>query len=167
MPHQIFFSFNEISYALQRQNTEISNRGLSVPISTFMCLWVIYIFQRSVCLICWRKYVDRSWEYINRDWGRAVLRKGIHKWDFRCSAFRGHKPFCRFLWLFCTDPICICKGQVYWMEPTLLFLKLLHLSLLRSTTESKDAWIESQDYTCIEEFKYRQPALLNTGLGDQ
>ncbi len=41
------------------------------------------------------KYVDRSLEYINRsqphqcgnwDGGRAIPRKGIHKWDFRCSA---------------------------------------------------------------------------------
>jgi hypothetical protein len=40
------------------------------------------------------KYVDQSWEYINRlqthkcgnwDWGRAILFLGIHKWDFRCS----------------------------------------------------------------------------------
>ncbi len=40
-------------------------------------------------------YVDRSWEYINRsqthkcgnrDCGRAIPRKGIHKWDLRCSA---------------------------------------------------------------------------------
>jgi hypothetical protein len=38
--------------------------------------------------------VDRSWEYINRsqthesgnwDRGRAILREGIHKWDFCCS----------------------------------------------------------------------------------
>ncbi len=45
--------------------------------------------------VCCRKYVDRSWEYINHsqthecgnwDWGRAIPRKGIHKWDFRCSA---------------------------------------------------------------------------------
>ncbi len=40
--------------------------GASVPISTFMCLWANYIFPRWVCLFCWRKYVDRSWEYINR-----------------------------------------------------------------------------------------------------
>ncbi len=42
------------------------------------------------------KYVDRSWEYINRsqthecgnwDWGCAIPRKGIHKWDFPCSVF--------------------------------------------------------------------------------
>ncbi len=56
---------------------------------------MIYIFPRSFCLFCWRKYVDRSWEYINRSqthecwnwgWGRAIPRKEIHKWDFRCSA---------------------------------------------------------------------------------
>ncbi len=67
---------------------------VSFPISTFMCLWAIYIFPRSVCLFFWRKYVDRSWDYINCSqthecrnwgWGRAFPRKGIHKWDFRCS----------------------------------------------------------------------------------
>jgi hypothetical protein len=63
------------------------NIGFSVPIS-FMRLSVIYIFPRPVCLFSWRKYVDRSWDYINRSqthecgnlgWGRAIPRKGIHK----------------------------------------------------------------------------------------
>jgi hypothetical protein len=74
----------------------------SVPISTFMCLWAIYIFPQSVCLFCCRKlrkllYVDQYWEYLNgsqaqthecgnRDWGRAISFLGIHKRDFRCSA---------------------------------------------------------------------------------
>ncbi len=62
-----------------------------------MRLWLIYIFPQSVCLFCWRKYVDRSWDYINLSqthecgnwgWGRAIPRKGIHKWDFRCSAWK-------------------------------------------------------------------------------
>jgi hypothetical protein len=70
------------------------NFAATVPISTFMCLWAIYIFPWSICLLCCRKYVDWFWEYINRsqtidcgnwDWGRAIPRKGIHKWDFRCS----------------------------------------------------------------------------------
>ncbi len=70
------------------------NIWVSVPISTFMRLWVIYIFPRLVCLFCWRKYVDQSWDFINRSqthecgnwgWGRSIPSKGIHKWDFRCS----------------------------------------------------------------------------------
>ncbi len=68
------------------------NIGASVPISTFMCLWTNYIFPRWVCLLCWRKYVDRFWEYINSSqthecgnwgWGRAIPRKG--KRNCRCS----------------------------------------------------------------------------------
>ncbi len=70
------------------------NIRASVPISTFMRLWANYIFPRWVCLFCWRKYVDRSWEYINCsqihkcgywDWGRAIPRKGIYKRNCRCS----------------------------------------------------------------------------------
>ncbi len=47
-------------------------------------------------------YVDRSWEYINRsqthecgnwDWGRAITRKGIHKWDFPCNAGQNRRVF--------------------------------------------------------------------------
>ncbi len=58
---------------VQRTNTENykqivpeKNFAAPVPISTFMCLWAIYIFPRSTCLFCCRKYVDRSWDYINR-----------------------------------------------------------------------------------------------------
>jgi hypothetical protein len=70
------------------------NIGVSVPISTFICLWANYIFPRWVCLFCWRKYVDRSWEYINHSqthecgnwgWGRDIPRKGIYKRKCRCS----------------------------------------------------------------------------------
>ncbi len=73
------------------------NIGASVPISTFMCLWANYIFTRPVCLFYWRKYcmwTDPGTIYVNRSqthecgnwgWGRAIPRKGIHRWDFRCS----------------------------------------------------------------------------------
>ncbi len=70
------------------------NCAATVLISTFMCLWAISIFSWSICLFCCRKYVDRSWKYVNRsqthewgnwDWSRAIPRKGIQKWDFSCS----------------------------------------------------------------------------------
>jgi hypothetical protein len=69
-------------------------RGHSPYFNIHVCLWAIYIFTGLICLFCCGKYVDRSWKYINRsqthecvnwDWGRAIPRKGIHKWDFRCS----------------------------------------------------------------------------------
>jgi hypothetical protein len=61
---------------------------------TYRCVRDL-IFPGSVCLFAAAKYVDRSWEYKNRsqthecgnwDWDRAIPRKGIHKWDFRCRA---------------------------------------------------------------------------------
>ncbi len=62
-----------------------------------VCERIIYAqyCPRWVCLFCWRKYVDRCWEYRNRSqthecgnwgWGRAIPRKGIHKRNCRCSA---------------------------------------------------------------------------------
>ncbi len=63
-----------------------SNCTATVPISTFMCLWAIYTVyshDRSAYSVE-GKYVDRSWEYINRsqthecgnwDWGRAFPAK--------------------------------------------------------------------------------------------
>jgi hypothetical protein len=46
----------------------------------------LYFPTIGLPLFCWRKYVDRSWDYINRSqthecgnraWGRAIYRKGI------------------------------------------------------------------------------------------
>ena len=76
--------------------TNIPRKGISGSQSQFphSCVSVQIIFPQSVCLFCWKKYVDRSWDYINRsqthecrnwDWGRAIPRKGIHKWNCLCS----------------------------------------------------------------------------------
>ncbi len=80
----------------QKWNCYFQNRIIMfhLPVRTLIYLWEIYIFPKSVCLCCCRKYVDRSWECINRsqthecwnwDWSCAIPRKGIHKWDFCCS----------------------------------------------------------------------------------
>ncbi len=89
---------------LQRQNAENLKqifpekeyRGLSPNFHIHVSVSELqYIFQRWVCLFCWRKYVDRSWEYINRSqthecgnwgWGRAIPRKETYKRNCRCSA---------------------------------------------------------------------------------
>ncbi len=83
-------------------------------------LWANYIFPRWVCLFCWRKYVDWSWEYINRSqthecgnwgWGRAIPRKGIYERNCRCSvmdklklneSLHSLKVYWRLHWRKCT-----------------------------------------------------------------
>ncbi len=62
-------------------------------IESYICERFIYFQDRSAFSAA-GKYVDRSREYKNRsqthecgnwDWGQAIHRKGIHKWDFPCS----------------------------------------------------------------------------------
>jgi hypothetical protein len=76
--------------------TNIPRKGTVRPQSQFphacVCEQFIYSHDRSAYSAA-GKYVNRSWEYINRsqthecghwDWGRGIL--GIHQWDFRCNA---------------------------------------------------------------------------------
>ena len=81
------------THHLLKKYSQKRNCSASVPISTFMCLWFIYSHDRSAYSSA-GKYVDWSWEYINRsqthecgnwDWGRAIPFLGIPKWDFLCS----------------------------------------------------------------------------------
>ncbi len=62
------------------------NGAASVPISTFMCLWTIYIFPWSVCLFFCRKMcgpILGIYKSLPDTWMRKL---GLHKWDLRCSA---------------------------------------------------------------------------------
>ncbi len=73
-------------------------------------IWKISIFPGSVCLLYFAaaKYVDRSWEYINLsqtrecgnwEWGRAIPRKGIQKWDsLQCRVSCMYRPC--YLWVY-------------------------------------------------------------------
>ncbi len=77
----------------QNWNCYFQNRinMFCLPVPTLIYLWEIYNFQDWCAYSAAGKYVDRSWKYINHsqthecgnwDWGRAIPRKGIHKWDF-------------------------------------------------------------------------------------
>jgi hypothetical protein len=66
-----------------------SKKSLPVPTLIYISVRDLYISRISLPILL-QEYVDRSWEYINRsqthecgnwDWGRAIPRKGTHKWD--------------------------------------------------------------------------------------
>jgi hypothetical protein len=80
-------------HALQRNNTEnfdtnIPSKGFVRPQSQFphlcVCERFIYSHDRSAYSSA-GKYVDQYWEYKNHSQTHKS-RKGVCKWDFRCSA---------------------------------------------------------------------------------
>ncbi len=117
-PHRLFKNSNTVyMFLMQRQNLECSHckeisvhvfperelRGLSVPMSTFMCLWAIYIFFIQYSLIpiflqqnrqtdCRNIYRSQKLECRKLDWVRAVLFLGIFVFDFWYCVFAVHRP---------------------------------------------------------------------------
>ncbi len=75
----------------QKRNTGPQSQFLH----SCICERIIYSHD-GYAFFCWRKYVDRSWDYINRSqthecgnwgWVRAIPRKGIYKRNCRCSEY--------------------------------------------------------------------------------
>ncbi len=85
---------------IPRNETVISKTGLCLCsvshfLHSYICERFIYLQDILSAYSTAGKYVDQSWDYINLsltpecgnwDWGRAIPRKGWHKWDFPCSA---------------------------------------------------------------------------------
>jgi hypothetical protein len=74
--------------------TNIPRKGIARPQPQFphSCVCERDLYTVSHDWSAAGKYVDWSWECINRskthewDWGHAIPFLGIHKWDFRCRA---------------------------------------------------------------------------------
>ncbi len=87
------YGFPEMKLLFPKQNHNV----LSPSSYTHISVRNLYISRIGLASAA-GKYVDQSWEYINSShtyecgnlhWGRAIPRKGIHKWDFLCSVPAG------------------------------------------------------------------------------
>ncbi len=127
-----------------------------------------------------KKYVDRSGEYTNRsqtheygnwDWGRAISRKGIHKWDFLCSAMASELPelskgpiSCRFPASYTAVVTTVCvlfKRGIFFF---FFFIYVIqHCFIFRSSdsTVSEDAGIEPRTVATLALTVRRSTPLLD------
>jgi hypothetical protein len=82
--------------------TNTPRKGIARPQSPFphSCVCEQYSHDQSAYSAA-GKYVDRSWEYINRsqthecgnwNWGRAISFLGLHEWDFCCNVYGFRQP---------------------------------------------------------------------------
>ncbi len=116
-----------VCIALQRNNnkkleTNIPRKGIAWPQSQFphscVCERFIYSHNWSAYANA-EKYVDRSWEYINRsqthecgnwDWGRAIPRKGMG-FSLQCATRRESAFHWKSDHVYC-DMACRCPENV-------------------------------------------------------
>jgi hypothetical protein len=73
----------------ETNNPQKRNCATTVPISTFMCLYELFIYShnRSAYSAAENMWTDPgNIKIAHRHMNVEIPRKGIHKWDFRCSA---------------------------------------------------------------------------------
>ncbi len=92
----VFCCYTCTATAIPFINSYSGNCAASAPISTFMCLWEIYIFPGSVHIFSPAEKADPSWEYLirsqthecgNWDWDPNVPFLGIFVSNFRHFVF--------------------------------------------------------------------------------
>ncbi len=88
------------------------NCAASVPISTFMCLWEIYIFPGSVHIFPAAEQPGRSWEYINR-----LQSHECANWDCMAAQF--------LFWNICFEfsVLVLCSVEKYHIVHTLCTIR--------------------------------------------
>ncbi len=89
----VIYIFLTMKLLFPKQNNNVM---FCLPyLHSYICEIFTYFQDRSAYSAAEKYVVDWSWEYTNRsqthacgnwDWGRAIPRKGIHKWDFPYSA---------------------------------------------------------------------------------
>ncbi len=82
------------------------NCAASVPTSTFMCLWAIYIYPLLVCLFCCRKICEPIlfWEYLFRIFGIVSLQCTVYP-SFPHSTKNSGFFACKLGWLWIINPL--------------------------------------------------------------
>ena len=100
---------------IRNEYSQKRNCTASVPISTFMFLWAIYIFLRSVCLFCWREICGPILEIYKSLTDTWMWKLGLRP----CNSFSGNICFKFSL-------LCLCSEWSFYGPPLRLLLYSTH-----------------------------------------